>query len=134
MPRNRKKLTFGYRANDDRYPSNVQKAGTNKPGYLPTWGFNDGAQIITGGGDSLAPTTPVTPSNPPKASPTPKKEETQLVDNPTMDCDWPDHCLGARCNTYNDCAGDLICTGGKCSVKSNLKRRTIRKRDGNGGL
>ena len=34
---------------------------------------------------------------------------TVLVIEQTHGCSWPGHCIGARCNDYNDCADDLIC-------------------------
>ena len=30
-------------------------------------------------------------------------------------CDWPGHCKGDPCSTYNDCAGSMTCVSGKCS-------------------
>ncbi|KAL3899163.1 MAG: hypothetical protein SGCHY_002237 [Lobulomycetales sp.] len=31
-------------------------------------------------------------------------------------CSWPGHCLGAVCQTWDDCSDDLTCTNGRCAV------------------
>ncbi|KAK3324795.1 hypothetical protein B0T19DRAFT_239213 [Cercophora scortea] len=48
---------------------------------------------------------------------------------PTATCEWAGHCLGAPCETYDDCDGQLICTAGKCapiasSIVTSTKRST----------
>ncbi|KAI5462768.1 family 75 glycoside hydrolase [Mariannaea sp. PMI_226] len=40
---------------------------------------------------------------------------------PTAPAKPPDHCIGAPCDTYDDCSDDLICTNGKCSALPNLR-------------
>ncbi|KAJ3208272.1 hypothetical protein HK099_000097 [Clydaea vesicula] len=35
---------------------------------------------------------------------------------PTQNCTWTDHCLGASCITYDDCSDDLICSSNICSL------------------
>ncbi|PLN81936.1 Chitosanase-domain-containing protein [Aspergillus taichungensis] len=32
-------------------------------------------------------------------------------------CSWPGHCQGAACSSGDDCADDLVCTGGICSAE-----------------
>ena len=34
---------------------------------------------------------------------------------PTPTCDWPGHCKGDSCKSYNDCAGSMTCVSGKCA-------------------
>ncbi|KAF2465691.1 uncharacterized protein BDR25DRAFT_306489 [Lindgomyces ingoldianus] len=34
----------------------------------------------------------------------------------SFECQWPGHCVGAQCSSYDDCSDDLTCEDGQCLV------------------
>ncbi|KAK3687187.1 hypothetical protein B0T22DRAFT_509725 [Podospora appendiculata] len=61
---------------------------------------------------------------------TTRKTSTTAKPTPTATCEWAGHCLGAPCDTYDDCDGQLICTAGKCapiasSIVTSTRRPTV---------
>jgi hypothetical protein len=42
-------------------------------------------------------------------------ESPQVPSAPSGSCSWEGHCLGATCNTWDDCSDDLTCVNKKCA-------------------
>ena len=72
--------------------------------------YDDGDSCsVSGGGASSKPATTLSTSTT-KTAPAPTTTATTAAA-----CSWEGHCLGAPCETYDDCSDQLVCTGGKCS-------------------
>ncbi|KAL2129771.1 hypothetical protein VTI74DRAFT_7323 [Chaetomium olivicolor] len=65
-------------------------------------------QRIGGGGNNPSPSA--------TQGPTPSSTK---VANPTQtpECEWPGHCLGAKCSTHDDCSDPYSCINGKCGIE-----------------
>jgi len=127
-----------YWANDR---SNIQFSGEylQKPSYNAKWGFKNGAQddIFDGSSssgsnpsppDSASPTTFLTVTSKPAATPTPPPSSPGSSGSSGSpgspgrarggdggSCDWPGHCAGASCESDDECSDDLACQSGKCA-------------------
>lgn len=118
-------LTLGLsRANTDPiHPMNVQKVGENKPSYLSSWGFSEGAQPVAGSSGTF--TTATTSTTKPTSTGsyyTSNSGATQPVET----CQWAGHCKGAPCQTHDDCSDPYYCgTDKTCTGGSSKFRRSV---------
>jgi len=84
---------------------------------------------------TAAPPRPTTTSrSPPRFTPTTSARTTARPTPtrapPPVTCEWEGHCQGDACETYDDCDGDLTCTGGRCAPpvgSSTLATSTTRR-------
>ena len=58
------------------------------------------------------------PSDIPEPTTSEPEPTTTTTSEPEPECEWEGHCLGASCETENDCSDVLVCNDNKCSDTS----------------